>query len=520
MSNLSAVSMIFDNVRATSVHVHDVQSVPIAVVMKTSAQLFQQLDRSDSVQAEFSLRLWILRSAITFTLLPFDAIALDLRSKMDELVRLSSGLPDTAQLVQSLQRALEELLELKVNPKREWMLALVNHGNIDGESPHSALFHALASGKTPGWPAEALPELAQQFSAVQLVGRKSELRSGVFGRIILPCGCQNAPPGLLGEIFHSGRTGRIEALLYPGERLRIPKRLELPVTLPFKGKLQRTVIDHESHSAPIDTWVNEAFWQSIHGAARTTGANRVRAHYTLFCDGTGAFLSSDRRALVLTENEQFSDEGDLRLVRIEDVCEGDLLVLRAGSSGALLDEESDQIMAGLDEQGLVEDATHWKAALEALLLTHSAEEVAQALRARGVSASATSVRQWAGVDALGPGSERVFEALISLLGENGKIAPSQDWKAFAADLWGKLRELRSVRQKAGSAIRQDLLDALRKQFANSKLQLADRTSVYLEGGGATKLLILRVSSIDQVAAFIQPSRLHQLDDLRGNKWLG
>lgn len=520
MSSLSDVSTIFDNVRAASVHTHDVENAPIAVFMKASAQLFQLLDRSDNAQAEFSLRLWILRSTIAFTLLPFDTAALDLRSKMDELSKLSFVLPDTQLLVESLAHALDDLLSLRINPKMERLLALLGSESIERGSRRIALFHVLASGKTPGWPVEALPEVANQLSDLKLVGRKHELRSEVFERIILPCGCQNAPSALLGEIFHSGRASRIDALLYPGERLHIPKRLELPVTLPFKGRLPQTQVDHESHSAPIDTWVNEAFWQGIHGATRTTGANRVPAHYTLFCDGTGAFLSADRRALVLTENEQFSYESGLRLVRIEDVREGDLVVLRTGSSGSLLDEESEQIMAGLDEQSLVEEATHWKSALEALLLTHSAEQVVQALRERGVTASSASVRQWAGVDALGPGNVHVFEALITLLGENGKIVPSQDWKTYAADLWSKLRELRSVRQKAGSAIRQDLMNALQKQFADSSIQLADRTSVHLDGGSSTKLLILRVSSIDQVAAFIQPSRLLQIDDLRENKWLG
>lgn len=512
--------MIFDNVRATSVHTHSVESESIAVFMKASAQLFQLLDRSDNVQSEFSLRLWILRSTIAFTLLPFSNVALDLRGKMDDLSRLSTLLPDTSKLVESLARTLDNLLSLRNNPKLERMLALAESASVDNDWARVALFHNLASGKSPGWPAEALPALISQFSDLQPIGRKHELRSGVFGRIILPCGCQNAPPALLGEVFHSGRARTIDALLYSGERLRIPKRLELPVTLPFKGSLQRTTIDHETHSTPIDAWVNEAFWQGIHGAERTTGVNRVRAHYTLFCDGTGTFLSANRRALVLVEGEQFSGENDLRLVRIEDLCEGELVVLRVGSSGTLLDEESDQIMAGLDEQSLVEDATNWKSALEALLLTHSAEEVAQAVRERGVTASATSVRQWAGVDALGPGNERVFEVLISVLGERGKITPSQDWKAHAADLWSKLRELRSVRQKAGNVIRHDLLDALRTQFSDSSIQLADRTSVQLEGGSATKLLILRVSSIDQAAAFIQPSRLLQIDDLRENKWLG
>lgn len=520
MSSISDVSTIFENVRLASVHTHVVENASISFFMKTSARLFKLLDRSDSVQVEFSLRLWILRSTIAFTVLPFDTPALELRSKIDELSRLSSVIPETIPLVEELTQALNELMGLRVNPKMERILTIISCESVEPTLQRTAIFHALASGKTPGWPLEALAGLSNHFSGVKLVGRRFELRSAVFERIILPCGCQNVSSLLLGDIFHSGRASRIDALLYDGERLRIPKRLVLPVTYPFKGRLQETQTNQESHSSPIDTWVNEVFWQSIHGAPRTTGANRVRAFYTLFCDGTGAFLSADRRALILTENEHFTDDSNLRLVRVEDISEGDLVVLRTGSSGALLDEESEQIMDRLDEQGLVEEATHWKDALDALLLTHSPGQVAQELRDRGVTASATSVRQWAGVEALGPGNEIVFEALISLLSEKGKLEVKNDLKTYANNIWTKLKELRSVRQKAGSAIRQELIDALRVQFSGRTIQLDDRTSVQLDGGGSIKLLILRVSSIDKVASFIQPSRLLQIDDLRGNKWLG
>jgi hypothetical protein len=285
--------------------------------------------------------------------------------------------------------------------------------------------------------------------------------------------------------------------------------------------VRKTLLDYESHPAPIDKWANEAFWQGVHGGARATEDNLVPAHYVLFCDGTGTFLPALGRALVLPDSGRLSGESDLRLVRVEDISEGDLVVLRVGHSGALLDEASDRIMGCAGEQGLNEDATDWKSALDALLVTHSYEEVAEAMRERGAHATATSVRHWAGVEALGPGSEHVFEVLIGVLGEKGKIiSPFHDWKAHAADRWSKLRELRNVRQKAGSAIRQDLMEALRVTFASTDVVTADKTSIQLEGGGKTELLILRVSSLDQIPAYVQPSRLLQIDDLRGNKWLG
>ena len=44
--------------------------------------------------------------------------------------------------------------------------------------------------------------------------------------------------------------------------------------------------------------------------------------------------------------------------------------------------------------------------------------------------------------------------------------------------------------------------------------------INIEGDAGAELLILRVSSVDRNPAYVPPSRLGQVDDLKGNKWLG
>jgi hypothetical protein len=50
--------------------------------------------------------------------------------------------------------------------------------------------------------------------------------------------------------------------------------------------------------------------------------------------------------------------------------------------------------------------------------------------------------------------------------------------------------------------------------------VADRESIHIEGDTGAELLVLRVASVDGNTAYVQPSRLGKLDDLKGNKWLG
>ena len=334
----------------------------------------------------------------------------------------------------------------------------------------------------------------------------------------------------MSDLLFSGIAARIEVLLYPGEKFQVPKRLMLPDNGIFVGHLQKSEIDREVVVVPgdqgfsaVDTWVNEAFWQGLHGAARNGSHDLSPARYMLFCDGTGAFLPENGRVMTLPADGKVTDESDLCIVRVEDVCEGDTVVLRSGDSGFLLDEASERIMGREGNESLFEMATDWKDALDALLVTLTNEEAAHALRERGVSTSATSIHQWVGPEVLGPGNERVFRELLNLLADKGKIQKSgAELSSYADSRWESLQALRGLHQKAGNLIRQDLFRALFSRFGNESehRSLSDRESIHIEGDTGAELLVLRVASVDGNTAYVQPSRLGKLDDLKGNKWLG
>lgn len=528
-SAFSRTKRIFENARISFLTRHEIEFPSASGLIQASSRFFQMLDRTDHVQAEISRRLWVLRSSILFTLLPFDDPDLKLLLQVNELEQSSGGLPDAAPMIDSLRKYVTDIVSAGRNPKRECLIHMLaeNIGNGFGQI---GMLTALSAGRPPGWPQKKSGLLSELNERILPIGSRRNLRSNVFQTVILPCACSNVPPSLLSDLLFSGVASRFEVLLYSGEKFQVPKRLILPSDRIFAGHLQKSEIEREVEvvlGAPalsaVDTWVNQAFWQGLHGAARSGSHDLSAARYMLFCDGTGAFLPEDRRVMTLPADGKLTDESDLCLVRVENVCEGDMVVLRSGDSGFLLDDASERIMGRAGNDSLFEIATDWKDALDALLVTHTNEEVAQDLRERGVSTSAASIHQWIGPEVLGPRNERVFREMINLLADKGKIQKiGAELTNYADSRWHSLQALRGLHQKAGNLIRQDLFKALFSRFGNGNEhgKLSDRESIHIEGDTGAELLILRVTSVDINTAYVQPSRLGKMDDLKGNKWLG
>lgn len=521
-------SRIYENCRTFSLTRHEIQFPLAERVIQLSSRLFQMLDRTDPAQSEISRKLWVLKSSIIFTVLPFADPILRLQTQVKELEQSLERLPDTTLLVDSLRKTVIDIVTSGRNPKREWLTRMYP-GALREEDDLVGILIGLSAGRSPGWPQEKPGHLAELSPQLLPIESKRDLRSNLFKTVILPCACSNAHPSLLSELFFAGLTTKLEVLLYPGEVFRLPKRLILPSDHVFSGHLQSSKMEHEvvavtADQAPsaVDTWVNEAFWQGLHGAERNAQHDLSPARYMLFFDGTGTFLPEDGRIMTLPADGKVTDEGDLCMVRIEDVCEGDMVVMRSGDSGILVDEASERIMGREDNENLFDMATDWKDALDALLVTHTSEEVAVALRERGSSASAASIQRWIGPDVLGPRNEHVFRELIYLLAAKGKIQKTGTELTSYADIcWKRLQDVRGLHQKAGSLIRHDLFKALFSRFGNEcrSSALSDRESIRIDGDTEAQLLILRVAAVDNSAAYVQSSRFGKIDDLAGNKWL-
>jgi len=524
MSTFQNIARIFENVKTASLIKHQLSLRQISKLLTTSSRLFKQLDRADPVEAEFGRQLWVLRSQVLFTLLRFDDPALELQTKIHELRKAGAGLLEASADIASIGDSINALFARGDNPKRKLFEDLLT--SLEGQVDRPVgIFVSLSAGRAPGWPAEAAKEILRIAPQLKLISSKRELRSETFRSIILPCGCAQSNPAFLEEVFHTGRAPRIDALLYEGERISVPKRRALPGDRFLESRTMPTRIDVETRESGDSTndsreegWVNEAFWQGIHGAERIGAAHCIKAHFVLFADATGAFIPADKRVTSLQDASAGHEERELLQTEITEVTEGDLVILRAGGSEFLLDEASEHL-AG--DANLLDDATAWKVPLEALLITQGFADVAGEMALLGAPVTAQSVKQWAGPDVLGPGREQHFRVLMEVLARRGKLdGLCMDVRSYSDEMWNRLQRLRGIRQQAGNAVRQELFKALVEKYGDGHISLGERTSVHLLGDTSQELLILKVSCVDQTPAYVPSSKLFQIDDLRGNKWLG
>lgn len=520
---------IFENSKTSTLTKHEIEFPLAERVIQLSARLFQMLDRTDAAQSEISRRLWVLKSSIIFTALPFDDPTLRLQAQVLELECMLECLPDTRLLMGSLKKTVIDIFTAVQNPKREW-LARMHPLALSEEDGVIGVLTGLSAGCSPGWPKEKIGILADFNPRLVSITSRRDLRSGLFETIILPCACSNVYPSLLSDLFFAGLATKVVVLLYPGERFQIPQRLILPKDSIFYEHLQSSKTEHETVAVPVgqtlsavDTWINKAFWQGLHGAERGERPDLLPARYMLFFDGGGTFLPENGRVMMLPADGKVISESDLCMVRTGDVCEGDMIVMRSGNSRLLVDEASERIVGRKENESLFEMATDWKNALDALLVMYTSEEVAAALLERGVSVSSTRIQQWTGPKVLGPGDKQTFSELIYLLADKGKIQIAGAEITRYVDIrWQSLQEVRNLHHKAGNLIRHNLFKALFSRLGNENrgAALTNLERIRVDADTEDQLLILRVAAVDSRTAYVQSSRIGKIDDLEGNKWLG
>ena len=145
MSVFATTSRIFENVRVSKITRHELQNSSVSKLMRASSELFRLLDRTDAVQVEVSRRLWVLRSTVLFTLLPFADPALALCQQLNELDRESSGLSEAKSSLEMLRTAVMELVNSSRNPKSDWLFGYKSSNDIS-RNGKTGLLRGLSGG--------------------------------------------------------------------------------------------------------------------------------------------------------------------------------------------------------------------------------------------------------------------------------------------------------------------------------------------------------------------------------------
>lgn len=525
MNLFSLTSRIYKNVENTKVNLIKIENAQINELQKNARQLFSLLDRKDIDQKHLTFRVWLLRSTIFFTLLDFDDESLKLSEQIKDIKILGVGYPSILPIVEEMEKVIKCLILSPKNPKRTWLDNFLSINTID----RMGIFINLSHGRSPGWGGESPgPFSSYNSSKISYFRNLSDVKNISFNRVLLPCGCSNSPYHILANLLYSGITPEFDVLLYPSENFVFPKRLELPIDEVLQSKFKKSVFDFnevkfsaQANIEEIDSWINESFWDELHKGQRRYSEQLIPAHYLLFKNGTGTFLPKNGRAQVLFENIDGEFTQDcLRQKEVEFISSGDLVVLRNGESGFLLDDTSEEIMRNFGVDDLFANATDWKEALDTLTLTYDWEQISELLRNQNVNVSPSTIKRWAGAEGFGPGNELDFSALMHLLIKENKISIEDEPAEYISKKWQMLRELRGIRQKAGHMIRDELFEALSTKINSLKNTLGDETVIQGDANSDVELIILRVFSVDQIPSYVHQSQIGRIDDLRNNKWLG
>jgi hypothetical protein len=525
----SRIDQRFKNIDQFTTITHKVEDEAIACVIRSIKGIFKTLNREDENSRDLAGLLWVFQTTLNATLVSYDDPSLFLKNKSQDIVAALKKLNADALVISAFEASVNQLWSKNKNNKFERLLAITE--GAYAETDLVGLVGKIMYGHDPACINIALSRLSNYGVSLTNVDRKRLLRWALFKKIFILAPPAKPSMDLMKVIFYTGVTSEVNLILYEHENFYVPPRIELPISSNFKGHVQKfkttkiiaQAAATDDSESELNSWVEESFWNDIHGGNRIKTAQTVAAHYILFDGGEGAFMPVQGKVLHIDKSVTSSDEArfiyDLSYVSILELTESDYVLLRRNTSGFLLNEDGEGVEDGEDSAGLLDQITDWKSALDALLLTKDYSEIANLMYLKGVHVTASKIKQWAGVDVIGPSSEVEFKALIAVLGEEGKLNASvEDMRKYSAERWASIHDYRVSRQKAGNKARQSILDTLLTRIEGLDIDSSDGAKS-LDSELGQNLLIRRVASIDQAISYVHQSSLFKIDDLKGNKWL-
>jgi hypothetical protein len=526
-SSFRQATLRFKNIAKFTVVTHKTEDVVIAEVSRMIKVIFKSLDNFEDDAKKLAADLWVFKTILNSTLVPFNDPMLRLKEMSSEILTLLEKRNTDFQLIDGFKNATRQLWSKHTNKKFEQLLSFTD--GVIGRNDSIGIVGKILYGDDPACINLTISSLSNYGMNFTNIVRKHQLNSSSLQKIIIVSSPIKPTMELMKAIFYTGVIPELHLILYDHENFYAPSRIELPLSPLFQNNIQKfkissviapeLVADMDEFSS--NTWAEESFWSDIHGGSRTKTVLSVDAHYILFDGGEGAFMPAGGKILHIDKNdsEQGSFSYELSYVEILDLVEGDYVLLRKNSSGFLLNEETYGVSNEEEDDIVLDQITDWKNALSALSITKDYSEISQLMRDKGLIISPGKIKQWEGIDVIAPNSEIEFSCLISVLADEGKLNSSiKDVEKYSADKWASIHEYRISRQKAGNRARQTILETLLAKIDGLDIDSPDGAkSLDLQLG--QNLLIRRVASIDHSISYVQLSSLYRIDDLRGNKWL-
>lgn len=499
---------------------------PMREVMRACSSIFAEIDREDPLQRAISRDVWLVKSSLMLTALPFNDSRLGLDELLNRLATATESVPAIRSPVRALTGFAQHLASERFNPKRERLMELLQTSKLGGRPV--GLLANICGSPTPGWPISLEVESDFGASELDLIRRRRQVKSSLYELIVIPGNPWFASRGLLFDLLYGGRTSEVVVVAYRSEPVSLPIPSEMPRDRyfpPTRRQPKQTVGESEQgDSAQLDKWANESFWSSIHAqqADITPTSDRdvtTDAQFVLFADGSGAFLPADGRVVEVSElfetGANFDvTEDKLPRVSVRDLEEGDLVMLRLSGSGNYLDDVADSLIQRAGENALRHRALEWKDMLHDVINRQGEGVVAMKLRSLGVRLrSPQYLWVWAGDAVMAPHDRQTFHSLITTIWQLGRHTGDGEPEAYANARWDDMERLKAYHHKAGVEIRAALLTRVRGLVAERR-RIDTMESIELPGVAAGRMGLLRVAAVDTKTRRVSVSRLFHLGKVK------
>lgn len=501
---------IFQNAKEFSVIPHSLDYPPVDELIKETSGWFSILGGEEET-ISIRRKIWLLRSTIVLSLLPFDNVELRLNSQFNSIKEELTYLQFPRERLEKLEVLIKFLIESPQNPKREKVFKILNESW--GLGIKVGLVFAISRGSIPGWSKTLIMELeklAPKSTMLELISSPKILRDRTYRQIIFPANGALSP--LLNDIYNGYYTKQLDLVTYRREGIKIPQRLSLPKGTVLKlrpdndlGELIKFSPDKKD--ILVDDWAQRRFWESLRGLS--TGVNSTPLDHEVTIEAR----------LVLLSNKKVYLRDDLRVNEISDLAEGrisfedygrrlprksvnqleigDLIVLRTSGSGDYLYDVANSLLRADGKGDLRVKALDWKPVLEQAIKQYGTEYIFNKLRERGheMKTNHRYIGVWATDIVIRPDSENRFQDLICILYELGFMVKGNNPTQVARERWQEMKEIIRYHGKAGRKIRQDLLTELRR-IIESGIKITDSYSLTVPDVSAGELSVFRVTGID------------------------
>lgn len=530
MTNLNAfVLAVTANKNAANCRIKliEIDFPPVAEIIKASSEIFRSIDRDDEFQCEIARTVWMLKTTLILTVLPFDDERLRIKALIESLDKSVDSVPEISDSVKTLRNVVSKLISGSTNPKRTNLLSVIKDGSDQQE--RIALVANLYGLSTPGLPQDMKADEVLPSAGIEVVRTRKDISDVFFDRIIIPGNPRFAPRKFIFDLLYGGRSSNISVLGYRAENIWIPSPSNIPKGEIFNNarssqRIEKTVgVYRQENVELIDKWANDSFWSSLrrqHADSVPTSDRdaRVRVRFVLFADGSGAFLPEDGRVVEISGRFDLGRELDTREERlprksVTDLEEGDLVMMRLSGSGDYLDDVANDLMVQAGDGDLRTRALEWKDWLYRTLKHQGEGVVAMKLKQLDLTVrSPQYLWAWASDAVMAPHDYDTFSKLINGLNTLEPSHFGSEIDDYIGAKWTDMELVKSFQQRAGMTIRSALVE--RVQDLIKRRQRVDAVqTIELAGVKAGMMGLMRVSAVDSKSMMMPLSRLFHLEKI-------